>query len=50
MFEAGGGAGSAGLIKVRAVMSDLAPTLSGILSIETPSGSVGHILPEVISR
>jgi predicted AlkP superfamily pyrophosphatase or phosphodiesterase len=33
----------------RVDISDVAPTLAALLHVETPSGSVGHILPEIVS-
>lgn len=33
----------------RVGISDVAPTLAALLHVETPSGSVGHILPEITS-
>ena len=29
-------------------INDVAPTLSTILGVETPSGSVGHVLTEIV--
>lgn len=34
----------------RTGISDIAPTLAAILNVETPSGSVGHILGEIVDR
>jgi arylsulfatase A-like enzyme len=33
----------------RVGISDVAPTLAALLHVETPSGSVGHILPEIVA-
>ena len=33
----------------RVGISDVAPTLAALLQIEPPSGSVGHILPEIVT-
>ena len=30
-------------------ISDVAPTLAALLYVETPSGSVGHVLPEIVA-
>jgi len=40
----------AGQIYESAVMNDVAPTLSAILGIETPSGSEGRILSEILAK
>jgi arylsulfatase A-like enzyme len=45
------GAGiSSGTYFERVGVSDVGPTLAALLHIETPSGSVGHILSEVVAR
>jgi arylsulfatase A-like enzyme len=31
-------------------INDVAPTLANILGVETPSGSVGHVLSEVVPQ
>jgi len=38
-----------GVYTERVGISDVAPTLAALLAVETPSGSVGHILPEIVS-
>lgn len=38
-----------GVFAERTGISDVAPTLASILHIETPSGSIGHVLPQVFS-
>jgi len=42
--------GQAGLHPSRTGISDVAPTLAFILNVETPSGSVGHILSPMIGK
>jgi predicted AlkP superfamily pyrophosphatase or phosphodiesterase len=42
-----GGGVRAGMYTERVGISDVAPTLAAVLQVETPSGSVGHILNEV---
>ncbi|ADV83032.1 alkaline phosphatase family protein [Terriglobus saanensis] len=43
-----GGGVHAGTYTERVGISDVAPTLAAVLEVETPSGSVGHILNEVV--
>ncbi len=38
-----------GVYAERVGISDVAPTLAAVLAVETPSGSVGHILPEILA-
>lgn len=38
-----------GVYTERVGISDVAPTLAALLAVETPSGSVGRILPEIVS-
>ncbi|MDE1177437.1 MAG: alkaline phosphatase family protein [Edaphobacter sp.] len=42
-----GGGIRAGVYSEKVGISDVAPTLAAILQIQAPSGTVGHILPEV---
>ena len=44
-----GGGVQPGVYTERVGISDVAPTLAALLGIETPSGSVGHILPQLIA-
>jgi arylsulfatase A-like enzyme len=37
-----------GVYRERVGISDVAPTLAALLRIETPTGSIGHILPEIV--
>ena len=37
-----------GVYTERVGISDVAPTLAALLHVETPSGNVGHILPEIV--
>jgi phosphopentomutase len=39
-----------GFYTIRTGISDVAPTLAFILNVETPSGSVGHILSPIIGK
>ena len=43
-----GGEVRAGTYSEKVGISDVAPTLSALLRVATPSGSVGHILPELM--
>jgi hypothetical protein len=38
-----------GVYTERVGISDVAPTLAALLHVETPSGNVGHILPEIVA-
>ncbi len=44
-----GGGVRPGVYTERVGISDVAPTLAALLRIETPSGSVGHILPQIVT-
>ena len=44
-----GGNIKAGVYHGRTGVSDVAPTLAALLHIETPSGSVGHVLPQIMN-
>jgi arylsulfatase A-like enzyme len=40
----------AGIYDDQIIVNDVAPTIADLLEIETPSGSVGRVLKEIITR